>query len=116
MKFFYNPDPNCPLTEREQEYYYCSLRDSIRNKHKSISLIKRIYLVELSIEALVPIYTVGENASAIFESDEHIKPASYYIFSGGRGFWLSPPADVVIVEYFEPTCQYQKNLKNEKCN
>jgi len=102
MEFFYNPDPNCPLTEKEQEYYYCLLRDSIRRNHKSISLVKRVYSIKIVFEDLIPDYTVGENASAIFESDEFIHPPSFYIFANGRGFWLSPSENSVIIEYFEP--------------
>jgi hypothetical protein len=108
MKFFYNPDSNCPLTKKEQEYYYCYLRDSIRGNHKSISLVKRVYSIIMTIDNNATKYAVGENASAIFESDEHIIPASYYIFSDGRGFWLSPPPDAIVVEYFEPVYHHQK--------
>lgn len=101
MKFFYNPEPFSPLTEKEQEDYYCTLRDSTK-KRINISLTKRVYSIQIVVGELVTKYTVGENASAIFESEEWINPHSYFIFSGGTGFLLEPNNNShVIVEYFE---------------
>ncbi len=108
MKFFYYPNSDGPLIPREQEYYYCYLQDSIRSNHKNISVLKRVYSIHMSLEGKDTIYTVGVNSSAIFESDEYIQPASFYIFSPSRGFWLSPPPNTVKIEYFEPAFQHQK--------